>query len=367
VAVKIASIFVCGRSVAIVAELSRRRLAVAWAMVVLGLPTLTAVLASARDHVDVASVLLLYLLLVVAVAVIGGAWPAAAAALGAAGCANWWFTPPYHRLTIDQTEDVVALVAFVVVAAVVSWLLNIATRHAADARSNELKTTLLAAVSHDLRTPLASIKASVTSLQQDDVAWTDDARDDLLAVIDEEADRLNGLVGNLLDMSRIATGAVQLSPRGVGLDEAVPAAMAALGARADDVDLDVPETLPRAWVDPGLFERAIANVLDNALSWSNGTKVRVQGVQRGAYVQVRVVDHGPGVDPPSRARMFEPFQRLDDRHRPGVQGVGPRSHGVGLGLAVARGFMTAMGGDIDAEETPGGGLTMVLSVPWALR
>jgi two-component system sensor histidine kinase KdpD len=340
-----------------VVGLPRRRVIAAWSLAVLGLPALTAALAAARDQVHLPSVLLLYVLVVVGVAVLGGGWPAACAAVGSFLLANWYFTPPFHRLSIGNDEDAIALVAFVIVAAVVSWLLNLATRLAADAKGNELKTTLLAAVSHDLRTPLASIKASVTSLQQDDVEWSDADRREFLATIDEEADRLNGLVGNLLDMSRIATGAVQLSPRGVGLDEAVPAAMAELGERADGVELAVPETLPRAWADPGLLERAIANVLDNALEWSNGTPVRVEAVQHGAYVELRVIDHGPGVGPEQRVRMFEPFQRLGDR----------TTDGVGLGLAVARGFMEAMGGAIDAEETPGGGLTMVLSLPWALR
>lgn len=337
--------------------LPRRRVLTAWAMVAALLPALTAVLAGARDHVHLPSVLLLYLLLVVAVAVVGGAGPAVCSAIGAFLLANWYFTPPFHRFTIDASEDAVALVAFLVVAGVVSWLLAIATRHAADAKSNELKTALLTAVSHDLRTPLASIKASVTSLQQDDVDWTDADRRDFLETIDEETDRLNGLVGNLLDMSRIATGAVRLSPRGVGLDEVVPSAMAGLGARADTIELDVPESLPRAWADPGLLERAIANVVDNALTWSGDAGVRIEAAQRGAYVQLRVIDRGPGLAADERARMFEPFQRLGDRG----------TDGVGLGLAVARGFMVAMGGTIDAEDTPGGGLTMVLSLPWSLR
>lgn len=338
------------------AALPKRRLLTAWAMGAIALLALTAVLAGLREHVHLPSVLLLYLLVVVAVAVVGGAGPAVGAAIAAFLLANWWFTPPFHRWKIDASEDAVALVAFLVVAGVVSWLLAVATRHAAAAEGNELKTALLAAVSHDLRTPLASIKASVTSLQQDDVDWTDADRRDFLETIDEEADRLNGLVGNLLDMSRITTGALRLSQRGVGLEEVVPAVMAGLGARADTVEIDVPESLPRAWADPGLLERAIANVLDNALAWSGDAPVRVEAAQRGAYVQLRVIDRGPGVGAAERPRMFEPFQRLGDAH----------GQGVGLGLAVARGFLSAMGGDIEAEETPGGGLTMVLSVPWAL-
>ena len=338
-------------------ELTRRRRATAWAGVVAGLPTFTVVLASAREHVHLPSVLLLYLLVVVAIATLGGTAPAVAAAVGAFFLANWFFTPPFHRLTIDAAEDVVALVAFLVVAGVVSTLLRLATRHAADAKENELKTALLAGLSHDLRTPLASIKTSVTSLLGDDVDWTAGERLDFLVTIDEETDRLDALVGNLLDLNRISTGSVRLTRREVGLDELVPAAMAELGARADGVELDVPESLPRAWVDPGLFERAIVNVVENALKWSGGKPVRIEAGQHGPFVEVRVVDHGPGVDPALRARMFEPFQRLGDR-RPG---------GVGLGLAVASGFMAVMDGCIAVEDTDGGGTTVVLSVPWVLR
>lgn len=338
-------------------ELTRRRRATAWAGVVAGLPVLTAALVGAREHLHLPSVLLLYLLAVVAIAVLGGIIPAFAAAVGAFFLANWFFTPPFHRLTIDATEDVVALVAFVIVAGVVSWLLRLATQHAADAKENELKSALLAGLSHDLRTPLASIKTSVTSMLGDDVDWTADERQDFLVTIDEETDRLDALVGNLLDLNRISTGSVRLTRREIGLDELVPAAIAQIGARADDVELDVPESLPRAWVDPGLFERAIVNVVENALKWSDGKPVRIEAARHGAFLQVRVVDHGPGVDPALRARMFEPFQQLGDR-RPG---------GVGLGLAVANGFMAAMDGHINVEATAGGGTTVVLNIPWVLK
>lgn len=329
----------------------------AWAGVVVGLPLLTVALLAADDHLHLPSVLLLYLLLVVGIAALGGIAPALAGAVGGFFLANWYFTPPFHRLTIDAAEDVVALVAFVVVASVVSWLLRIATRHAADAKENELKTALLAGISHDLRTPLASIKTSVTSLIDDDVSWTDLQRADFLATIDEETDRLDALVGNLLDMNRLTTGSLRLTRRAIGLDELVPAAIDELGPRGLTIELDVPEALPRAWVDPGLFRRALVNILENAAKWSTGVPVRIEAGQHGPFVQLRVIDHGPGVDPASRPRMFEPFQRLGDRS-PG---------GVGLGLAVANGFVTAMDGHIDVEATDGGGTTMILSVPWVLR
>jgi two-component system sensor histidine kinase KdpD len=222
------------------------------------------------------------------------------------------------------------------------------------AEANELRTALLAGVSHDLRTPLASIKAAATSLLQHDVVWTPEAVQELLVTIDEEADRLNSLIGNLLDMSRIQTGSLQLTMSQLGLDEVVPRALDGLGERAGDVVLDVPETLPRVNADAQLLERAVANVLSNALSHSPaGKSVRVEAGAVGSRVDLRIIDKGPGVPPDQRESMFRPFQRLGDAQN---------GNGVGLGLAVARGFVEAMGGTITVDDTPGGGLTVVVTM-----
>jgi two-component system sensor histidine kinase KdpD len=223
------------------------------------------------------------------------------------------------------------------------------------AEANALRTALLAAVSHDLRTPLASIKASVTSLLQRDITWTAEATTEFLSTIDTETDRLTSLVGNLLDMSRLQTGALQLVAHAVGFDEVVPKVLAALGGRADRIDVDVPESLPRVHADAALLERAVANVVENALNYSPpDTTVRVAAGDVGNRVELRVSDRGRGVPTATRERMFEPFQRLGD--------AGSGS-GVGLGLAVARGFVEVMGGEISVEDTPGGGLTIVLGFP----
>jgi two-component system, OmpR family, sensor histidine kinase KdpD len=222
------------------------------------------------------------------------------------------------------------------------------------AEASDLRAALLAAVSHDLRTPLSSIKAAATSLLQEDVDWTPQATHELLATIDEETDRLNTLVGNLLDMSRLQSGALQLMVRDVGLEEVVPAAIKGLGERGNTVDVRVDETLPRVHADAALLERAVANIVDNSLAWSPTDKpVRVEGGSIAGRVDLRVVDRGPGIPPDQRDRMFLPFQRLGDQSN---------GTGTGLGLAVARGFVEAMGGEITVEDTPGGGLTMVISL-----
>jgi two-component system sensor histidine kinase KdpD len=228
-----------------------------------------------------------------------------------------------------------------------------AARAAGLEEANELRTALLAAVSHDLRTPLSSIKAAVTSLLQRDVDFTPDATHELLETIDEGSDRLNHLVGNLLDMSRLQTGALQLMMRDVGLDEVVPVSIAGL-VDAERVDLDVDETLPRVKADAALLERAIANVVENALAWSpRDARVGVEAVATQQRVDLHVVDRGPGIPRARRDDVFRPFQRLGDRSN---------GSGVGLGLAVARGFLEAMGGRIAVEDTPGGGVTMVISL-----
>ncbi|OIJ67329.1 sensor histidine kinase [Streptomyces mangrovisoli] len=225
------------------------------------------------------------------------------------------------------------------------------------AEGNRIRTALLAAVSHDLRTPLAGIKAAVTSLRSDDVEWSEEDRAELLEAIEDGADRLDHLVGNLLDMSRLNTGTVSAIIREADLDEVVPMALG--GVPEDSVELDIPETLPMVEVDAGLLERSVANLVENAVKYSPpGERVLVAASALGDRVEVRVVDRGRGVPDEAKERIFEPFQRYGDS---------PRGAGVGLGLAVARGFAEAMGGTLDAEDTPGGGLTMVLTLRAAGR
>jgi two-component system, OmpR family, sensor histidine kinase KdpD len=225
------------------------------------------------------------------------------------------------------------------------------------AEANELRTALLAAVSHDLRTPLASIKASVTSLLQPDVTLAETSREELLETIDEETDRLNNLVGNLLDMSRLQTGALELVARAVGFDEVVPAALQSLGDTAGRVMVDVPETLPRVRADAALLERAVANLLANALHASPpDRKVRVFAGSMQGRVELNIADEGAGIPRDKREEVFRPFQRLGDS---------AHGDGVGLGLAVAKGFVEAMDGELTIDDTPGHGTTVVVSLPAA--
>ncbi|MFL6206488.1 MAG: ATP-binding protein, partial [Acidimicrobiales bacterium] len=306
--------------------------------------------------------------------------------IGGSLCANWFFTPPYYRFTIAEGENALALAVFLVVGATVSYLVlqsaaraaevvshqaevealrdaqaaeRAATREAAAdaqvrAQADELRVALLRAVSHDLRTPLSSIKASVTSLLQQDVDWSEEAIREFLVTIDEESDRLDSLVTDLLDMSRIQSGSLRFQTRPVGYEEVVPAALASLSGSTTSVVIALDETLPRVSADPALLERAVANLASNAIAASGPLRpVRIEAGEVGGRIDLRVIDQGPGIPVAERARLFEPFQRMGDTS----------TSGVGLGLAVAKGFVEAMGGELTIDDTPGGGITMVIGLP----
>ncbi|MFH9651126.1 sensor histidine kinase KdpD [Streptomyces sp. EN16] len=457
------------------ARLGRARIIWGWLVGVVGPVLLAVVLRGMEDAPGLANDVLLFLFLTVAAALLGGLRPALASAAVGSLLLNYWFTPPTHTLTVQDPENLVAIVIFFAVAVAVSSVVDLAARRThqaarlraeseilsflagsvlrgetaldallervretfamesvallerssdvepwtcagsvgpapvtrpddADvdmpvgdnmalalsgrvlpaedrrvlgafaaqaavvldrqrlvgeaeqarrlAEGNRIRTALLAAVSHDLRTPLAAIKAAVSSLRSDDVAWSDEDEAELLEGIEDGADRLDHLVGNLLDMSRLQTGTVTPLIREIDLDEVVPMALG--GVPEGSVDLDIPETLPMVAVDPGLLERVVANVVENAVKYNPGQEpVAVAASALGGRVELRVVDRGRGVPDEAKERIFEPFQRYGDA---------PRGAGVGLGLAVSRGFAEAMGGTLDAEDTPGGGLTMVLTL-----
>jgi two-component system sensor histidine kinase KdpD len=223
------------------------------------------------------------------------------------------------------------------------------------AAADRMRTALLAAVSHDLRTPLASAKAAVTSLRSSDVDWAAEDHDELLATADESLDRLTHLVDNLLDMSRLQAGALSLFPRPAGLDEIVSQALDSLDPAARGITVDIPVSLPEINVDPAILERVIVNLTENALRYSPAGKPPLLAASAlGDRVELRVVDRGPGIPEQDRDRMFVPFQRLGDTDN---------TTGVGLGLALSLGLTEAMGGTLTADDTPGGGLTMTVSVP----
>ncbi|HKS02333.1 MAG TPA: ATP-binding protein, partial [Arthrobacter sp.] len=229
------------------------------------------------------------------------------------------------------------------------------------AEGNTMRTAILRAVSHDLRTPLAGIKLAVGGLLQTAVRYTPEEKQELLETIDECSDRLDGLVGNLLDMSRITADSVRPLLKPVRWLDVVQPALR--GLPQGRVRVVLPPNLPAVDADAVLLERVIANIAENAVKYAPSSDIVVSSAAGGLSSAVinghpagelRIVDHGRGVPDRNVPAMFRPFQRLDDLSQ---------TTGVGLGLAVARGFISAMGGSLAAEETPGGGLTMVIRLP----
>lgn len=256
------------------------------------------------------------------------------------------------RVPADDRRVFAAFTAQLAVAVAKRRLAAEAAEAAGLARANELRTALLSAVSHDLRTPLATIKAWTTSLLSEDVEWPEEQRRTMLEAVVSEVDRLNGLVGNLLDMSRLQTGVVEVSRCPVALDDVVAAALAGLQGLDGRVEIDLPMSLPQVEADPALLERVIANLVANAVRLSPGHRlVRLDAGAVEDRVDLRIVDRGPGIPQADRERVFQPFQRLGDR---------PDGNGTGLGLAVAQGLTRAIGGDVMLEDTPGGGATMIV-------
>ncbi|UVJ38644.1 ATP-binding protein [Arthrobacter sp. CJ23] len=228
---------------------------------------------------------------------------------------------------------------------------------------NRMRTSILRAVSHDLRTPLAGIKLAVSSLRQEDVQFAPEDERELLATIENYADRLDHLVDNLLDMSRLTADAVNPLLAGISWAEVLPEALR--GVPRERLRNELPANLPAVQADAGMLERVVANIVENAVKYAPGSDV-VLTARTGAGItlgdrpagELRVVDHGRGVDIAEILDMFRPFQRLSDS----AAATGTQS-GIGLGLAVAKGFSEAMGGTLVAEPTPGGGLTMVVTLP----
>jgi len=335
------------------------------------------------------SVALLYLIPTVITAGAGGIRLGLAAAVASDLALNWFFIPPYHTLAVDRRDNLIALLIYALVAVAVAVAVEAAARQRAAAARSEaeaaradaeaarqaeratelasidrLRTAILASVGHDLRTPLAAIKAASSSLRARDVTFSAEDRDELLATVEESADRLGDLVENLLAMSRLQAGVLSVRVRPVALDEVVAGALR--HTRAPDVEILLPDDLPLVTADPGLLERVVANLVSNAVKAARaepgrpGT-VRIQAGSFAGTASMSIIDHGIGIPASERDRVFAPFQRLDDRRPDDRRADG----GLGLGLAIARGFTEAMGGTLTPAETPGGGLTMTVRLPVA--
>ncbi|TAK20808.1 MAG: PAS domain-containing sensor histidine kinase [Chloroflexota bacterium] len=300
---------------------------------------------------DPRSAVLLSIVPVVLSATRSGRGPAIVAAIASVAGHNLLFIDPRGSLTIARPEDALSLVLLLFTALITGQLADSArrgARRAQDAevarRSDELKTVLLRAVGHDLRTPLASIKASVSGLRQADGQYSAEDRAELLATVEEEADRLDRLVGNLLDLSRIEAGALRPAKEAEDIAELINGTVSRLSQTLGErsVTVTVPEGCPPVPCDYVQIAQALKNLLENAaLHTPDGTPIAVRVIAGSVNVRIEVADSGPGVAPESRERIFHAFER------------GPSSRGTGLGLAIARGLVEAHGGRLWLTEATG--------------
>jgi two-component system, OmpR family, sensor histidine kinase KdpD len=238
------------------------------------------------------------------------------------------------------------------------WLVLLCDLAGQAARAREAdrgRAALLATISHDLRAPLAAAQAAVSGLRSRNIRLTSDDRDELLAAAAESLDLLSSLVENLLDASRLQAGALAVFPSPADLGEIVAASLRGAGPQARTVKADIPSGLREVMADSAILERVIVNLVGNALRYSTAPPLLTARAV-GDWVELRVIDHGPGIPETDRKRMFLPFQRFGDQSS---------RVNVGLGLVVSRGLAETMGGSVHPEETPGGGLTMVVSLPAA--
>lgn len=313
------------------------------------------------------NITMLYLLPTLVAATRWGSGPAVVAAGAAFIVHNYFFVEPVGTFAVARQDEILALLLLLVTAIVTGQLAVSAQQGTARAReaeilrrSDELKTALLHAVSHDLRTPLAAIKAGVSNLRQPDVTLGESDRADLLADIEDETDRLTRLIANLLDLSRIESGTVAYTPDWNSLGEIAGAVVARLRPVLDGhpVRLDVPESLPYVPFDSVQIAQVLTNLIENAARHTPlGTPIEVTARVSGDHLRIMVADQGRGIRPEDQQRIFEPFTRV---------GTGRRD-GSGLGLAIARGLVQAHRGQIWVEEPPAGGARFVFTLPLGKR
>ena len=305
---------------------------------------------------------ILYLLAVLPVAVLYGLAHALGVSIASMLAFNFFFLPPLHTLALTDAENWVALAVFVVTSVVVSDLATRARRRAfaaaeADSlrRSDAAKTAVLHAVSHDLRSPLTAIRVAVGGLESGSLQLGEEDRAALLETIRLETARLDRLVANLLDLSRLQAGVAPARPELWPVDELVARALEALGPEAGRVGVSLDETAPLVHVDAAQLERVLVNVLENALRFSSPSDaVELAVSSTGDDVLVRIEDHGPGLSPEDVERIFEPFEH--------GRAAG---EGTGLGLAIARGFAEANGCRLWAEAHEAAGAAFTLALPSA--
>jgi two-component system sensor histidine kinase KdpD len=349
----------------------------------LGIGLMTGLIQLLQGVHSLANTSLLYLLVVIATAVWFGRGVAVVAALLAFLAFNWFFIPPRYTFTVAAAGGWLTLVVFLVTALVVGQLAALLRERSEEAwrrereaaaerdrlaraemqaraleEADRLKTALLSMVSHDFRSPLASIKASVTGLLQAGAPWDAETQQELLQGIDQETDRLNRMVGNILSLSRLQADAWRPQCELASLAEVVGAALEPFGREEDSrLDVSLPRDRDDVWLDAVQIAQVIHNLVDNALKYSpSGSRVELRGFVEGDKLVLEVLDRGAGIPPGDEERIFEPFYRAPGLRESAVPGVG-------IGLAVCRGLVEAHGGRLTAANREGGGAALRMSLP----
>ena len=286
----------------------------------------------------------------------GRAAGVAAALLGIVSF-NFFFMEPYNAFGIYGVVDVLTLVVLLVVAFIPASLASRAREHARAAEAERFSAALLGSISHDMRTPLATILGAATTLLSPARLAPSD-RDELLTGIRDEAMRLDRFVGNLLDMTRLQSGYLAPNLEPMELSDLVGTAVAKLRPRLRQhaVTIEVPSELPLVALDPVLMEQVLENLLDNAARHTPaGRRIRIVAQPEGGRVELAIEDEGEGIAADERGRVFDKFFAVK---RPGRRGAG-----TGIGLTICRGFVEAHGGSIEVGESPLGGARLVISLP----
>ena len=280
-------------------------------------------------------------------------------ARGVVGVIALWVSDATSQLTMEQTRLLEAFADLAAVAIERTQLAEEARNAQILAATEKLQTALLNSISHDLRTPLVSIIGVLSSLQEEGMGLDDTARVNLIQVATEEAERLNHLIANLLDVSRIEAGAMRISRQPSDVQDIVGVALEQLGSPSGKrpIKVNMPAEPPFVSVDFGLMVQALVNVLDNALKYSPpDSPIDISGRQVDRQVEIQVADRGIGIPPEDLQRVFDKFYRV---HRP------DNVTGTGLGLSISKGIVEAHGGRIVAENRPGGGTIIRLTLPVA--
>jgi len=334
----------------------------AWAVALVGAATALSV--TVRPLLGLTDVVMLYLLAIMVAAFAFGRWPSIVAAALSVAAYDFFSVPPFFTFNVEAAKHIWTFVMMFGVGITISGLMERVRRQereteaaAARVRAEEMRSSLLSAVSHDLRTPLATIIGAGTALRDDRGLLGPSQRADLLETVCAEAERMDRIVGNLLDMTRVASGGLKLKREWVPIEEIVGSVLTRLEQRIADrrVVMHLTEDLPLVSVDPVLFEQVFVNLIDNALKYTPPTSpIEINAAVRERVVEIEVADRGPGLPKGAEAMVFEKFFR---------GGAHPGVGGVGLGLPICRGIVQAHGGMIDAVRRDGGGTSFAIRLP----